>query len=112
LCPTFWVHFTTCPNDYEVKSVVRTTENTFFNNTPLPTNSVVSTTELQSSETEVDIIQGLQLTNDDSFPKADKAYVEYVLQDYLKPIGVATYQQMQHRLREMLPPEDEIKKLL
>lgn len=294
----------------EVKSVVRTTENTFFNNTPLPTNSVVSTTELQSSETEVDIIQGLQLTNDDSFPvtaflnisfthhivvfryakeyderkyyiqmayqqrlkaddleslirahvydhrdalpnnffraipdkelalrtlqmfkdsylldyinvedidvldpinvdekvieksivmniknfimtfgrsftykghqvhydklghdhwidllfynrelkaivvielkkgefktsylgqlaaylrilddderlpgenpsvgiilckKADKAYVEYVLQDYLKPIGVATYQQMQHRLRELLPPEDEIKKLL
>ena len=101
-----------CPNDYEVKSVVRTTENTFFNNSLLPTNSVVETTDLQSPDTEEDTIQGLQLTNDDSFPKADKAYVEYVLQDYLKPIGVATYQQMQHRLRELLPPEDEIKKLL
>ena len=44
--------------------------------------------------------------------KADKAYVEYVLQDYLKPMGVATYQQMQNRLRELLPPEEEMKKLM
>lgn len=44
--------------------------------------------------------------------KADKAYVEYVLQDYQKPMGVATYQQMQDRLRELLPPEEEMKKLL
>ena len=44
--------------------------------------------------------------------KADKAYVEYVLQDYVKPMGVATYQQMQNRLKELLPPEDEMKRLI
>lgn len=44
--------------------------------------------------------------------KADKAYVEYVLQDYLKPMGVATYQHMQNRLRELLPPEEEMKQLM
>ena len=44
--------------------------------------------------------------------KADKAYVEYVLQDYVKPMGVATYQQMQDRLRELLPPEEDMKRLL
>lgn len=44
--------------------------------------------------------------------KADKAYVEYVLQDYVKPMGVATYQQIQSRLKELLPPEDEMKRLL
>lgn len=44
--------------------------------------------------------------------KADKAYVEYVLQDYLKPMGVATYRQMQNRLRELLPPEEEMKRLI
>lgn len=44
--------------------------------------------------------------------KADKAYVEYVLQDYNKPIGVATYKHMQERLRELLPPEDEMKRLM
>lgn len=44
--------------------------------------------------------------------KADKAYVEYVLQDYRKPMGVATYRQMQDRLRELLPPEKEMLKLI
>lgn len=44
--------------------------------------------------------------------KADKAYVDYVLQDYLKPMGVATYQQMQNRLRELLPPEEEMKRIM
>lgn len=44
--------------------------------------------------------------------KADKAYVEYVLQDYLKPMGVATYRHMQDRLRELLPPEEEMKRIL
>lgn len=43
---------------------------------------------------------------------ADRAYVEYVLQDYTKPIGVATYKSSQERLRELLPDEEEIKKLL
>lgn len=44
--------------------------------------------------------------------KADKAYMEYVLQDYIKPMGVATYRHMQDRLRELLPPEEEMKKLM
>ena len=44
--------------------------------------------------------------------KADKAYVEYVLQDYVKPMGVATYKNVQNRLRELLPPEDEMKRLM
>ena len=44
--------------------------------------------------------------------KADKAYVEYVLQDYVKPMGVATYRQMQSRLKELLPPEEEMKRLI
>ena len=44
--------------------------------------------------------------------KADKAYVDYVLQDYLKPMGVATYKHMQDRLKELLPPEEEMKLLM
>ena len=44
--------------------------------------------------------------------KADKAYVEYVLQDYVKPMGVATYRQIQNRLRELLPPEEDMKRLI
>lgn len=43
---------------------------------------------------------------------ADRAYVEYVLQDYTKPMGVATYKSSQERLKELLPDEEEIKKLL
>jgi hypothetical protein len=35
-----------------------------------------------------------------------------VLQDYNKPMGVATYQVTQERLRELLPPEEEIKRLM
>ena len=44
--------------------------------------------------------------------KADKAYVEYVLQDYVKPMGVATYQNIHNRLKELLPPEEEMKRLI
>ena len=43
---------------------------------------------------------------------ADKAYVEYVLQDYNKPMGVATYQTRQQQLKELLPDEEKLKKLL
>ena len=43
---------------------------------------------------------------------ADKAYVEYVLQDYNKPMGVATYKVTQDRLRELLPSEEDMKRLL
>lgn len=43
---------------------------------------------------------------------ADKTYVEYLLQDYNQPMGVATYQVMPEKLRKVLPPEDEMKKLL
>ena len=34
------------------------------------------------------------------------------MQDYVKPMGVATYKNMQDRLRELLPPEDEMKRLM
>ncbi|MGM9791723.1 MAG: YhcG family protein [Candidatus Cryptobacteroides sp.] len=43
---------------------------------------------------------------------ADRAYVEYVLQDYRRPMGVATYKSNQEKLKELLPDEDEMKKLL
>lgn len=43
---------------------------------------------------------------------ADRAYVEYVLQDYNRPMGVATYKSNQEKLKELLPDEDEMKKLL
>ena len=43
---------------------------------------------------------------------ADRAYVEYVLQDYNKPMGVATYKATQQKLNELLPDEEELKKLL
>lgn len=43
---------------------------------------------------------------------ADRAYIEYVLQDYNKPMGVATYKVTQERLRELLPPEEEMKRLM
>lgn len=43
---------------------------------------------------------------------ADRAYVEYVLQDYTKPMGVATYRSSQEQLKELLPDEEEMKKLL
>jgi predicted nuclease of restriction endonuclease-like (RecB) superfamily len=43
---------------------------------------------------------------------ADKTFVEYVLQDYLHPMGVATYQAGQKRLMELLPDEEEMKKMM
>ena len=43
---------------------------------------------------------------------ANKAYVEYVLQDYNKPMGVATYKLRQEQLKEVLPDEEEMRKLL
>lgn len=46
---------------------------------------------------------------------ADKDFVEYVIQDYKKPMGVATYQtaeDMPERLRKALPDVEELKKLI
>ena len=46
---------------------------------------------------------------------ANKEFVEYVIQDYAKPMGVATYttsQEMPEALKEALPNMDEFKKLL
>lgn len=46
---------------------------------------------------------------------ADKDFVEYVIQDYAKPMGVATYRlhsEMPQRLREALPDVEELRKLL
>ena len=46
---------------------------------------------------------------------ANKEYVEYVIQKYDSPMGVATYKtakDMPERLRKALPDENELKKLL
>lgn len=46
---------------------------------------------------------------------ANKKYVEYVIQDYDKPMGVATYNtssDMPERLKKALPDIEELKKLL
>lgn len=43
---------------------------------------------------------------------ADKTFVEYVLLDYQRPMGVATYQAGQKKLMELLPDEEEMKKLM
>lgn len=46
---------------------------------------------------------------------ADKEYVEYIIQDYNKPMGVVTYtteNDMPEKLRNALPPIEELKKLL
>jgi predicted nuclease of restriction endonuclease-like (RecB) superfamily len=46
---------------------------------------------------------------------ADKAYVEYAVRDYDKPMGVVTYKtasDMPERLRHALPDVEELKKLL
>ncbi|MDO4512023.1 MAG: PDDEXK nuclease domain-containing protein [Bacteroidales bacterium] len=43
---------------------------------------------------------------------ADRTYVEYILQDYTQPMGVATYQVMPEKLKEVLPPEEGFKKIL
>lgn len=46
---------------------------------------------------------------------ADRAYVEYMIQDYDKPMGVATYKtatDMPERLRKALPSQEELIKLI
>ena len=43
---------------------------------------------------------------------ADRTFVEYVLQDYQRPMGVATYQAGQKKLMELLPDEEEMKKIM
>lgn len=46
---------------------------------------------------------------------ADKTYVEYLLQDYNQPMGMATYKttnDVPERIRKALPNMDELKKLL
>lgn len=47
--------------------------------------------------------------------EANRSYVEYIMQDYDKPMGVATYttsKEMPDALKETLPDMDELKKLL
>ena len=46
---------------------------------------------------------------------ANRKFVEYVIQDYDKPMGVATYKtsvDMDERLKRLLPPIEELEKLL
>ena len=46
---------------------------------------------------------------------ADKAYVEYIMQDFRQPMGVATYKtadEMDEELLKVLPQKEELRKLL
>ena len=46
---------------------------------------------------------------------ANKKFVEYVIQDYNRPMGVATYKtsaDMDDKLKKLLPPVDALEKLL
>ena len=43
---------------------------------------------------------------------AKREYVEFVIRDYNKPMGVATYRTSQEQLRELLPDEEEMKRLM
>lgn len=46
---------------------------------------------------------------------ANKRFVEYVIQDYDKPMGIATYKtsaDMDDRLKRLLPPVEDLEKLL
>lgn len=46
---------------------------------------------------------------------ADKSYVEYVMQDFKQPMGVATYKtadEIDPELLKVLPPKEELQKLL
>lgn len=45
----------------------------------------------------------------------NKAFVDFVIRDYTKPMGVATYktsEDMPEKLREALPAVEDLKKLL
>lgn len=44
--------------------------------------------------------------------EADRTYVEYLLQDYSQPMGVATYSTMPEPLKRVLPNEEDLIKLL
>lgn len=44
--------------------------------------------------------------------KADKAYVEYVMQDFKQPMGVATYKTLDDNIKKVLPPKEQLEKLL
>lgn len=47
--------------------------------------------------------------------EANREFVEYIIQDYNKPMGVATYKtsdEMPEKLRKALPDVEELKKLL
>lgn len=46
---------------------------------------------------------------------ADKAYVEYIMQDFRQPMGVATYKtadEMDEELMKVLPSKEQLEKLL
>lgn len=46
--------------------------------------------------------------------KADKAYAEYIMQDFRQPMGVATYKtadEMEPELLKVLPPKEELQRI-
>ena len=46
--------------------------------------------------------------------KADRAYVEFIMQDFRQPMGVATYKtadEMEPELLKVLPPKEELQRI-
>ena len=46
--------------------------------------------------------------------KADRAYAEYIMQDFRQPMGVATYKtadEMEPELLKVLPPKEELQRI-
>lgn len=71
--------------------------------------STVTTVESYCTQNQIDII-GIVLCK-----SANKDFVEFVIQDYDRPMGVATYstaEEMPNRLRKALPDVEELRKIM
>ncbi len=85
----------------------------------LSNNSFVGTNKLANVESNSFVgtndLATVQFKINADFPSANKKFVEYVIQDYDKPMGVAIYNttaDMDEKLKKLLPPVEELKKLM
>lgn len=84
-------------------------------------NSAIAIAELQKlTDIEDDTIQQLQLTNYPNFPLTEFLSISfthhnYIMQDFLQPMGVATYKtadEMEPEILKVLPPKEELIRLI
>lgn len=91
-------------NFYEQWSILES--NSAITNANLESNSAIAIAELQEmSENDCNTIRQLQLAK----------YVNYIMQDFRQPMGVATYKtadEVDPELVKLLPPKEELIKLL